>query len=112
MTQEIVVAVLVTVLGSTALNTMITRWFRKGNDRAHENKTQAEASNVLAKAAETTLTIMQTTIQAQDDRIRSQDVRIQRLEDQVLKLTAELMAYRQLHGPLSKEHWDVVQDRT
>lgn len=97
---EIVALVLAAVFGSKVLDTVALRYFRKNNDSAEAGKTKAEASEVLAKAAETTLHIMQTTIQSQDDRIRAQDARIQRLEDQVLTLHAELMAYKRVHGPL------------
>jgi hypothetical protein len=96
-----VVLLLTAILSSAALNTWLTRRFRKGNDVAEEHKTHAEASQILAKAAETTLSIMQTTIQSQDERIRAQDIRIQRLEDQVLKLHTELLEYKKIHGPLN-----------
>lgn len=101
MGPEVIGIIIASILGSTVLNTVVTRYFRKNNDTAEAGKTKAEASDILAKAAETTLHIMQTTIQSQDDRIRAQDLRIQRLEDRVLELHSELLEYKKVHGPLS-----------
>ena len=88
------------MLGSTVLNTFVTRFFRKENDHEEAGKTHAEATDIMAKAAETTLNIMQTTIYSQDERIKQQDLRIQRLEDRVMELHNELVQYKVRHGPL------------
>ena len=104
MGPEVIGIIVASVLGSTVLNTFVTRYFRKSNDTAEAGKTKADTAEIMAKAAETTLTIIQSTILSQDKRIQAQDERILRLEERVLQLHAELTTYRAVHGPLEEHH--------